>query len=123
MSELVKRIARLQLIGGDYRAQCYNEGLTAAIHIIEEMEQPTLNENQQVVLEWLQDKFTLTTLTRKSRAGKSRAIGSVYALHDMNRMTDSDYINVWQAYRELNTGEEAQVLRAFSQWVLEQEEE
>lgn len=51
MSELVKRIAKQQLIGGDYRSQCYNEGLMTAIRIVEELsEQPTLNENQQIAI-------------------------------------------------------------------------
>ena len=50
MSETVKRITELQLCGSDSRAQSYNEGLKAAIHILESCEQPQLNENQQIAI-------------------------------------------------------------------------
>ena len=51
MSETVKRITELQLCGSDSRAQSYNEGLKAAIHILESCDQPQLNENQQMMSE------------------------------------------------------------------------
>ena len=50
VSETVKRITELQLCGSDSRAQSYNEGLKAAIHILESCEQPQLNENQQIAI-------------------------------------------------------------------------
>lgn len=55
VSETVKRVAKLQLCGSDSRAQSYNEGLMAAIHIIESQEQPRLTEKQELLLEDLKD--------------------------------------------------------------------
>lgn len=110
MSETVKRITELQLCGSDSRAQSYNEGLKAAIHILESCEQPQLNENQQIVLDWLKN----------------------YASRDSVRPVDTVGIfwqerNLrWQLQKwrmNSNSREQAQVLQAFSQWVLEQEEE
>lgn len=115
MSELVKRIARLQLIGDGSRAQCYNEGLMAAIHIIEEMEQPTLNSNQQIVLEWLKrehfDSYIKSVLSNLYFYVNMTAIG------DLENEEIQEMVN---AYEELSREAFAQVLQAFATWALNQ---
>lgn len=109
VSKVVKRIAKLQLYGNDLRAQAYNEGLTAAIHIVESQDQPQLNENQQIVLEWLKEEKNNSNLT---------AFDCIYSFIYGN---PEDLVT--QNWAELNAKEEAQVLEAFGQWAQEQEEE
>lgn len=91
-------------------------GLTLAKNIVEDLtEELQLNENQQIVLEWLKTKFT--------SIGKSNLIAVVYLVHFENRKTTPEHTEMWMAYRELTKHQEAQVLQAFSAWALEQEEE
>ncbi|EON3043340.1 hypothetical protein ACNG35_000925 [Enterococcus hirae] len=71
-----------------------------------------LNENQKVVLEWLKSE---TILTREA------PILSVNAFSDKNllgKLPDK----VRQAYKLLDCKQEYEVLAAFAQWGLEQEE-
>lgn len=98
MSETVKRITELQLCGSDSRAQSYNEGLKAAIHILESCEQPQLNENQQIAI---------------NNAKKSFEKGS--DLYDCS-------IDM-MLYDGLTDKEWAKATVAFLLWALEQEEE
>lgn len=97
--------------GKSYTASEFNEA-------VEMLKQPQLNENQQIVLKHLKSM---------SKLGVS-AMVIVYCLVDDN-INDN-----WQEYSEeipehiealqkLSVVEENQVLQAFSQWVLEQEEE
>lgn len=114
MSETVKRITELQLCGSDSRAQSYNEGLKAAIHILESCEQPQLNENQQIVLEWLKKQYF---------QGYGPAI--IITIHLLQKLNDIDVLGdepVTKAYRSLNTAGEALVVKKFADWALEQEE-
>lgn len=98
VSETVKRITELQLCGSDSRAQSYNEGLKAAIHILESCEQPQLNENQQIAI---------------NNAKKSFEKGS--DLYDCS-------IDM-MLYDGLTDKEWAKATVAFLLWALEQEEE
>lgn len=102
MSETVKRITELQLCGSDSRAQSYNEGLKAAIHILESCEQPQLNENQQKYLKELQ--------YNRERLGNT---------HDALFFGLVDYEKRWN----FNDENFAQVLKIFANLALEQEEE
>ena len=77
-----------------------------------EYHQPQLNENQQIVLEWLKSE---TILTREA------PILSVNAFSDKNllgKLPDK----VRKAYKLLACKQEYEVLSAFAQWGLEQEE-
>lgn len=112
MSETVKRITELQLCGSDSRAQSYNEGLKAAIHILESCEQPQLNENQQIVLEWLKEYML----------DDSDFYNTVYASKQLYSY-GVPYGEESEAFTKLNNRELAQVLEVFSKWALEQEEE
>lgn len=102
MSETVKRITELQLCGSDSRAQSYNEGLKAAIHILESCDQPQLNENQQ---KWI-NRLTINY----AWYGES----AQHALHATLQEPEMP---------DLPQNEFAQVLEVFSRWVQEQEEE
>lgn len=76
------------------------------------IEQPELNENQQIVLDWLKESCKLHGLREvieimgflPTTSGKMK------------------YKQISYAYADLNEVELAQVLQAFSQWALEQEE-
>ncbi|MDT2481419.1 hypothetical protein P7D59_21110 [Enterococcus avium] len=69
---------------------------------------PELNENQQVVLDWLKEEKTNSNLT---------AFDCIYSFIYGN---PKDLVT--QIWSELNEKEEGQVLEVFSRWVQEQEE-
>ncbi|MDT6354905.1 hypothetical protein NNG62_11325 [Enterococcus faecium] len=75
-------------------------------------QQPKLNENQQIVLEWLKSE---TILTREA------PILSVNAFSDKNLLGKLPN-KVRKAYKLLDCKQEYEVLAAFAQWGLEQEE-
>lgn len=114
MNETVKRIAELKLCGSDSRAQSYNEGLKAAIHILESCDQPQLNENQQIVLDWLKER-QLKFNERPSTTIYFLTIHYPYGLDDVAKAK--------KAFSKLNKPEETQVLEVFFRWAQEQEEE
>lgn len=78
-----------------------------------ERNQPELNENQQIVLDWLKESCKLNGLREvieimgflSTTGGKMK------------------YKQIAYAYADLNEVELAQVLQAFSQWAIEQEGE
>ena len=82
------------------------------IHELAEELQPELNENQHVVLDWLKESCKLNGLREvieimgflSTTGGKMK------------------YKQVAYAYGDLNDDELKQVLQAFSQWSIEQEE-
>ncbi|MGM7317134.1 hypothetical protein ABRY77_16205 [Enterococcus casseliflavus] len=78
-----------------------------------QLEQPQLNENQQIVLEWLKNIFNSPIIINP--------IAVVFALH--NELVKDNEIDAVEAYEEMGFEEEIQVLQAFIQWALEQEEE
>lgn len=77
-----------------------------------EYHQPQLNENQQIVLEWLKADYI--------DDDESNPINSIWLLHDYYTSVES--LGVVTAYTKLTDREEAQVLQAFASW-LEQEVE
>lgn len=74
-----------------------------------EYHQPQLNENQQIVLEWL--KLTAPT-------GKPMQV--VFWM--MNNAAWGQLDELWEPLMELTDKEQFEVLAAFAQWGLEQEE-
>lgn len=85
------------------------EGFNYAVANVEALEQPQLNENQQIVLEWLKEEKNNSNLT---------AFDCIYSFIYGN---PEDLVT--QIWSELNAKEEAQVLEAFGKWAQEQEEE
>ncbi|WP_301389815.1 hypothetical protein [Enterococcus entomosocium] len=74
-----------------------------------EYQQPQLNENQQIVLNWLKEEKTNSSLT---------AFDCIYSFIYGN---PKDLVT--QIWSELNEKEECQVLEAFGKWAQEQEED
>ena len=76
--------------------------------------QPQLNENQQIVLEWLKEEQT--------KNPELSIFGTLSVLFDEseNRFMSLDVID---ALNDLSNSQQAGVFQAFSQWALEQEEE
>lgn len=90
------------------------EGFNYALVNAQALEQPKLNDNQQIVLEWLKE-------TSEKYAIKMNPIASIYTLH--SNYATNDTADIFDAYEELSDVEEAQVIQAFSAWVLEKEED
>ncbi|MFB8588886.1 hypothetical protein ACFC53_03450 [Enterococcus casseliflavus] len=83
--------------------------LLETIDTYQEINQPQLNENQQIVLDWL-----------KSRAkGGNSPFAVVQGFRGFNGVPSLE-IN---SLISLSIAEESQVLQVFSQWALEQEAE
>ncbi|EGO2647831.1 hypothetical protein IET36_001501 [Enterococcus faecalis] len=74
-------------------------------HTVRGIKQPELNENQQIVLDWLK---TLPLFP----------ISAVYLLEVGKNVPN----NVKNAYENFDKKEETEVLQAFSLWAFEQEE-
>lgn len=74
-------------------------------HTVRGIKQQELNENQQIVLDWLK---TLPLFP----------ISAVYLLEAGKNVPN----NVKNAYENFDKKEETEVLQAFSQWAIEQEE-
>ena len=124
MSELIKRLKEERVQGSSAVLNYSNFDCWVnwddIVDIVEDYDQPTLNENQQIVLKYLKSMCP-------PKLGVS-AMVTAYCLVDDN-INDN-----WQEYSEeipehiealqkLSVAEENQVLQAFSQWALEQEEE
>ncbi|WP_230321062.1 hypothetical protein [Enterococcus gallinarum] len=75
--------------------------------------QPQLNENQQIVLDWLKNIYNSPIMINP--------IAVVFSLH--NELVNDSEIDAVEAYEELGFDEEIQVLQVFSKWAQEQEEE
>lgn len=118
---IIKEIESLKF-GTDKMAgteAAYNEALKASVLIVKKhSKQPTLNENQQIVLETL--KIFVTDNYTKPIGPIGGLFASVAILADAELTVDN---RTSKAYVALNTYQEAQVLQAFATWVLEQEED
>lgn len=76
--------------------------------------QPQLNENQQIVFEWLKGNYV--------QGYGAAVIRTIHLLQKENTIISGSK-PITQAYRALNTAEEAVVVKMFADWALEQEEE
>lgn len=97
--------------GKSYTASEFNKA-------VEMLKQPQLNENQQIVLEWLKkehfDSYVKSVMSNLYFYINMTAIG------DLDNKRIQEMVN---AYEKLSQKEFAQVLEVFSRWALEQEEE
>ncbi|WP_142429967.1 hypothetical protein [Enterococcus faecalis] len=90
----------------------HNQEIITYIEYLKSTKQPQLNENQQIVLDWLKESCKLNGLREvieimgflSTTGGKMK------------------YKQVAYAYGDLNDDELKQVLQAFSRWAIEQEE-
>ena len=75
-------------------------------------EQPELNENQQIVLEWLKEHYTYSDIG---------AIELIWRLKVNSTKEKYRYRDVYKSYRKMTNSEQLQILVVFAQWGLEQE--
>lgn len=80
-----------------------------------QLEQPQLNENQMIVLEYLKDKCSVYSFIAY------KPFEAILRLSMLD--PEKKELKVKNAIDELTYKQQAQVLQAFSQWALEQEEE
>lgn len=113
MSGLIKKLKEERIQGSsavlNYSNFDYWVNWDDIVDIVEDHNQPQLNENQQIVLDWLKEEKNNSNLT---------AFDCIYSFIYGN---PEDLVT--QNWSELNAKEEAQVLEAFGQWAQEQEAE
>ena len=90
----------------------HNQEIITYIEYLKSMKQPQLNENQQIVLDWLKDRFNETEI-------KASCTGYLWKLHQSYIDDEADEAGI--AYEELSYEEEAEMVRVFAEW-FEQEE-
>ncbi|EGO2734179.1 hypothetical protein IV488_04970 [Enterococcus faecalis] len=71
------------------------------------IEESKLNENQQIVLNWLKDRFNETEI-------KASCTGYLWKLHQSYIDDEADEAGI--AYEELSYEEEAEIVRVFAEW-------
>lgn len=81
-----------------------------------EYHQPQLNENQQIVLEWLRANVD------QDNASPMCSIFLLGSLWESRKFNIQEDIAIDNAYSELSYKQQAQVLEVFSRWAQEQEE-
>ncbi|MFB5518888.1 hypothetical protein [Enterococcus casseliflavus] len=113
MSEVEKALADAYYWLSMYKSGAITEGVTMEKVKEAIFAQPQLNENQQIVLDWLKNIYNSPIMINP--------IAVVFSLH--NELVKDSEIETVEAYEELGFDEEIQVLQVFNQWVLEQEEE
>ncbi|MFP7306662.1 hypothetical protein SFC81_03685 [Enterococcus faecalis] len=92
----------------------HNQEIITYIEYLKSMKQPQLNENQQIVLDWLKEKYTVTNIEPIELFWRLR-VNSIKPYYRDRP--------VYRSYRYMSKTGQLQVLQAFSQWALEQEEE
>lgn len=119
MSELIKRLKEERIQGSsavlNYSNFDYWVNWDDIVEIVEDHDQPQLNENQQIVLEWLKGNLVL--------GYGASLIRTIYLLQRENTIEIPENRYIREAYRSLSTSEEATVVQLFIDWALEQEEE
>ncbi|EGO2733856.1 hypothetical protein OPM42_000212 [Enterococcus faecalis] len=85
----------------------HNQEIITYIEYLKSMKQPQLNENQQIVLDWLKDRFNETEI-------KASCTGYLWKLHQSYIDDEADEAGI--AYEELSYEEESEVVRVFAEW-------
>ncbi len=111
MHELIKEIERQLEMD---RIEEGNMSAEDVLYIVKGFKRPYLNENQQIVLDWLKDRFNETEI-------KASCTGYLWKLHQSYIDDEADEAGI--AYEELSYEEESEVVRVFAEWVIEQGEE
>lgn len=97
--------------GKNYTASEFNKA-------VEMLKQPQLNENQQIVLDWLKKNYFDSYL--------KAVISNLFFFirhDDIDGFPNETSHKMVEAYGQLSNKEFAKVLELFSRWVQEQEEE
>ncbi|ETC93043.1 TPA: hypothetical protein ACU1XM_002854 [Enterococcus faecalis] len=111
MHELIKEIERQLEMD---RVEEGNMSAEDVLYIVKGFKRPYLNENQQIVLDWLKERFNETEI-------KASCTGYLWKLHQSYIDDEADEAGI--AYEELSYEEESEVVRVFAEWVIEQGEE
>lgn len=83
-------------------------------HTVRGIKQPVLNENQQIVLDWLKTNVEQDNVS---------PMCAVFFLGEwQTRIGSKELRSVDISYCRLTPKQQAEVLQAFSQWAIEQEE-
>lgn len=93
------------------------EGFNYAVANVEALEQPQLNPNQQIVLEWLKKNYFDSYF--------KAVISNLFFFirhDDIDGFPNETSHKMVEAYGQLSNKEFAKVLEVFSRWVQEQEE-
>lgn len=118
MNRLLKRLKEERIQGSsavlNYSNFDYWVNWDDIVDIVEDHDQPQLNPNQQIVLEWLKEEQT--------KNPELTIFGTLSVLFDEseNRFMNLDVID---ALNDLSNSQQAGVFQAFSKWSLEQEED
>lgn len=113
MSELIKRLKEERIQGSsavlNYSNFDYWVHWDDIVEIVEDHDQPQLNDNQQIVLEWLKEEQT--------KNPELSIFGTLSVLFDEseNRFMNLDVID---ALNNLSNPQQEGVFQAFSQWYL-----
>ena len=113
MSELIKRLKEERIQGSsavlNYSNFDYWVNWDDIVDIVEDHDQPQLNDNQQIVLEWLKEEQT--------KNPELSIFGTLSVLFDEseNRFMNLDVID---ALNNLSNPQQEGVFQAFSQWYL-----
>ncbi|EHV0179857.1 hypothetical protein KZ114_002937 [Enterococcus faecalis] len=109
MHELIKEIERQLEMD---RVEQGNMSAEDVLYIVKGFKRPYLNENQQIVVDWLKESCKLNGLR------------TVIEIMGFLSTTGGKmkYKQIAYAYADLNEVELVQVLQAFSRWAIEQEE-
>lgn len=112
MSELLKRLEVKKRYS--YSSHTHEVNWDGIVDIVEDHDQPQLNPNQQMVLEWLKEEQT--------KNPELTIFGTLSVLFDEseNRFMNLDVID---ALNNLSNPQQEGVFKAFSKWTLGQEEE
>ena len=110
VSELLKRLEVKKRYS--YSSHTHEVNWDDIVEIVEDHDQPQLNENQQIVLDWLKEYML----------DDSDFYNTVYASKQLYSY-GVPYGEESKAFTKLNNTELAQVLELFSKWALEQGEE
>lgn len=112
MSELIKRLKEERIQGSsavlNYSNFDYWVNWDDIVEIVEDHDQPKLNENQQIVLDWLKNRYT----------GNADPFGVAACLFSQTPRSE-----VIVTTLKLTRDEQAQVLKIFAKWTLEQVED
>lgn len=110
MHELVKEIERQLEMD---RIEEGNMSAEDVLYIVKGFKRPYLNENHQILLDWLKEKYTVTNI---------EPIELFWRLRVNSIKPDYRDRPVYRSYRYMSKIGQLQVLQAFSRWALEQEE-
>jgi len=119
MSELIKRLKEERIQGSsvvlNYSNFDYWVNWDDIVDIVEDHDQPQLNENQQIVLDYLKEKCNLYSFIAY------KPFEAIIRLSMLD--PEKNELRVKNTIDELTYVQQSQVLEVFSRWTQEQEEE